>query len=106
MPDIARPGGRTHRPLPRRVSDEEARAKYRRDVLGLPGPIDVWITANIAHTGGAGSRCPLNADEVRCIVQMQCSEAEETDSNFSEPDTYALNLTIVSPPALCRLTRL
>ncbi|KAI0917068.1 hypothetical protein AcW1_007642 [Taiwanofungus camphoratus] len=28
---------------------------------------------------------------------MQCSEAEETDSNFSEPDTYALNLTIVSP---------
>ncbi|KAH9949813.1 hypothetical protein B0H21DRAFT_67762 [Amylocystis lapponica] len=78
--------------LARRLSDEDAHANYRRDVLGLPGPVDVWLHASTAGSAGGGGA--LRADEVRCAVQMQRTEAPDDGSGFGDPDVYTLYLTV------------
>lgn len=97
--------------LPRRISEQEARAQYRKEKLGLPGPVDRWIAASAANDQGVASGCPLGPDEVQCLVQMQHIEVSRTDANpppapsdqpqapddnpvFSDPDTFVLHLTV------------
>jgi len=76
------------------MSEAEARANYRKEVLCLPGPIDKWISASVADNVGADSQCPLAPDEVRCTIQMQRVEASDEDGDFGDGDTFVLYLTI------------
>ena len=102
---------RPHVSLPRRISEEEARALYRKEKLGLPSPVDRWIAASTENDRSVASGCPLGPDEVHCLVQMQLIEVSRTDANppaapsdqpqapadnpfFSDPDTFVLHLTV------------
>jgi len=97
MPRAAKKLGKTRSMpapiLPRRQSDADRR-KTRRAQMGLPGPIDRWLTANRAREIGQPD-CPLSTDEVRCSVQMEL-KAGEVEGDFVDPDTYTLHLTITA----------
>lgn len=114
MPTATKTNASTRRSLPRRVPEAQARANYRKEILGLPGPIDTWLAANIAANANADARCPLAADELRCTVQMQRTEvsrknasgsgmiliwvqARDTDGYFSDGGNFVLYLTIAGP---------
>ena len=73
-----RPLRRAHRAqaaqlLPRRLSNEEAREKYRREKMKPAGPIDNWLCASSSVFDD--SEGALGHDEVRCIVTVQVTEA-------------------------------
>lgn len=111
MPKTKRTTMKLHVSLPRRISESEARARYRKEKLGLPGPVDRWIAASTTNDQGVDSGCPLGPDEVQCLVQMQHIEVSRTDTDphaapsdqpqtpddnpvFSDPDTFVLHLTV------------
>ncbi|KIM85527.1 hypothetical protein PILCRDRAFT_336461 [Piloderma croceum F 1598] len=78
--------------LPRRNRDA-----YRREVLGLPGPVDCWLTANSA-CGTTNLLCTLLMnneveDFVICTVRRVCIEATPNDTIFEDPDTHILYIT-------------
>ncbi|KAL6303879.1 hypothetical protein BKA93DRAFT_826291 [Sparassis latifolia] len=93
----------------RRLSREEERLRYRREVLCLPGPIDAWIQANTSSStcararsgSGSGSdpRCPLAAEEVCCMLQMQRTRppAPADGGVFEDPETFTLYLALAGP---------
>ncbi|KAI0754777.1 hypothetical protein C8Q80DRAFT_1117378 [Daedaleopsis nitida] len=99
--------------LPRRRCEADAEEHYRKEKLGLPGPVDVWLAARMAqdHSIHPNSDSDANADsdggwpaatsrgddEVLCTVQLQCIKApDDADSIFSDPDTFLLHLTTMS----------
>ena len=111
MPKVKRTVSKPHVSLPRRMSEQEARTQYRKEKLGLPGPVDRWIAASGANDYSVASGCPLGPDEIQCLVQMQHIEVSRTDANppaapsdqpqapadnpfFSDPDTFVLHLTV------------
>ncbi|EPT05346.1 hypothetical protein FOMPIDRAFT_1021597 [Fomitopsis schrenkii] len=94
MPKAKRATMKLQVSLPRRISEQEARAQYRKEKLGLPGPVDRWIAASAANDQGVASGCPLGPDEVQCLVQMQHIEAPDDNPVFSDPDTFVLHLTV------------
>ena len=55
-------------PLQRRLSEEEARQKFRRERMRPAGPIDDWLCAN--SSGLDDSESPLTQDEDKCIVTI------------------------------------
>ncbi|KAI0712419.1 hypothetical protein C8Q76DRAFT_485458 [Earliella scabrosa] len=88
--------------LPRRVCCEDAEQAYRKEKLGAPNPVDVWLAARMARgvctetqSDGSGSEYEEGdgEDEVRCTVLLQCIKAPEDDTIFSDPDTFVLHLT-------------
>lgn len=48
---------------------DEARQAWRRELLGLPGPIDVWIVEALERPYVPG--VVLEADESLCVLHMQ-----------------------------------
>ncbi|KAH9841684.1 uncharacterized protein C8Q71DRAFT_343793 [Rhodofomes roseus] len=96
MPKVKRSSVKPRLSLPHRLSDEEARAKYRRERLGLPGPVDRWIAASTVTSDDCSidPGCPLAPDEVQCTLQMQRIEAPDDNPDFSDPDTFVLYLTV------------
>ncbi|KZT65840.1 hypothetical protein DAEQUDRAFT_497378 [Daedalea quercina L-15889] len=94
MPKVKRATTRPRLSLPRRISEEEARADYRKVKLGMPGPVDSWIAAGAADGYKIDSECPLGPDEVQCTLQMQHVGAPSDNPYFSDPDTFVLYLTV------------
>jgi len=73
------------------------RDAYRREVLGLPGPVDRWLTANSA-CGTTNLLCTLLMnneveDFVICTVRRVRIEATPNDTIFGDPDTHILYIT-------------
>lgn len=55
--------------FPKRVPDDERREKYKREVLGGPGPVDCWLCSASAVACDSADR-PPTADEVRCTIRV------------------------------------
>lgn len=55
--------------FPKRVSDDERRKKYKREVLGGPGPVDCWLCSASAVACDCADR-PPTADEVWCTIRV------------------------------------
>ncbi|KAH9936485.1 uncharacterized protein B0H18DRAFT_323915 [Fomitopsis serialis] len=100
MPKVKRTTVKPRLSLPRRLSDAEARAQYRKERLGLPGPVDSWIAASAADDYSIDSGCSLEPEEVQCALQMQQFEAPDDNTDFSDPDTFVLYLTVTGAALL------
>lgn len=99
--------------LTRRLTDDDARERYRRGVLGGPGPIDCWLC--VSGSRAYDSASPLPNGEVLCTVRVEhepvshklatCTlfielhdlQTIEDECGFVDPDTYTLSLTIATP---------
>ncbi|KZT09172.1 uncharacterized protein LAESUDRAFT_756814 [Laetiporus sulphureus 93-53] len=88
------------RSRPRRETRESSRAEHRRDVLGLPGPVDIWVAANTQEGADRVPDLPLADNEVRCEVQMRFTPGPKSDGSYdnSDQDTYILHLTVTGRP--------
>ncbi|CCL99747.1 uncharacterized protein FIBRA_01769 [Fibroporia radiculosa] len=97
MPKAGKPD--TRRPLPRRIPAEEKRNEYRKEVLCLPGPIELWLAEAIVHEpdNTCSHSYPEHPDEVWCFVEMQHFKAPDSDNNFCDGDTYILYFTYSGP---------
>ena len=95
--------------LPRRMSDEDARERYRREKFGQLGPVDAWLVARLSQNrtqnqnqsqsleSQSSSTCrsilprlgprqggeASSADEVHCTVQVECIEVSLPSSGFA-----------------------
>lgn len=54
--------------LPRRTPSEDARKQYRKEILGFPRPLDVWIATSSQGCGSNESLCHLRQGEVHCTL--------------------------------------
>ena len=68
------------RALPPRPSHEAIKRMYRTEILGLPGPVDRWLSTNerAGNISFLGNYLYLhdltNVENVMCRVQRQCDE--------------------------------
>ncbi|GLB41485.1 hypothetical protein LshimejAT787_1000850 [Lyophyllum shimeji] len=84
---------------PRRLKPEE----HRRDILGLPGPIDRWLAGNmkmehawtnVAFLDEFPEMEEVRRNQVVCTVERERSQPEDDpDSIFTESDTFRLYLS-------------
>ena len=82
--------------LPRRVCCEDAEQAYRKEKLGAPNPVDVWLAARMARgvctetqSDGSGSEYEEGGgeDEVRCTVLLQCIKVSALGSTVCSPSS-------------------
>lgn len=87
--------------MPRRMSDEDARERYRREKYGQPGVVDAWLAARLSQNQSqslesqtqspsdttlarigarqAGEAAgPDSEGEVRCTVRVECIKVSPT----------------------------
>ncbi|OSC97497.1 hypothetical protein PYCCODRAFT_1440164 [Trametes coccinea BRFM310] len=79
------------------AQEREAREKRMRQKLGLPGPIDIWLTSKIKDDPEP-DRTPLAPEEVRCTVYIERIPFPNPHEYFMDDDTYVLHLTVTSAP--------
>ncbi|KZP15449.1 hypothetical protein FIBSPDRAFT_958786 [Athelia psychrophila] len=75
-----------------------------RVALGLPGPVDRWLTSNIRSNRVAFLKDYLmlidvnGIDCVECCVQVACVKTPANRDNFEQPNIWTLYLTATAPP--------
>ncbi|KAF7791463.1 hypothetical protein EIP86_002479 [Pleurotus ostreatoroseus] len=95
---------RVRRPLlPRRLTEDEARKKYRKQHMKRPlGPVDSWLCAASATVDGL--HAPANHDDVQCtiIVVVKAPPVPDHDDPFIDPEEWELLMAVTNPPSDCK----
>jgi len=95
----------TPHPLPPRPRawDEAA---LRRDLYGMPGPLDRWLQANRARAFIAPSALSIDSisladgggeSELLCKVYAGCEKAPDDGSIFRDDDHFTLHMVVLAP---------
>ncbi|KAI0759150.1 hypothetical protein BC629DRAFT_1597857 [Irpex lacteus] len=79
---------------PRRDEDE-IRAAWRRDVLGIPNRFDRWLEREVEL--GLTSPSPPRTGNVRCVLTVSFEEgAVSADGRWQDSDIYRLHIQVLA----------